>query len=92
MGAFSLGQAAPSLQDFSVALGAAGFIYDTIDRVSDYMLFVFYNTTCLNVMICNMTCAYIIVCCVQYVLTQHMYILSIVLFRSQRSILSLLKD
>ncbi|XP_065886098.1 ATP-dependent translocase ABCB1-like [Dysidea avara] len=32
VGAFSLGQAAPSLQDFSVALGAAGFIYDTIDR------------------------------------------------------------
>ena len=34
VGAFSLGQAAPCLQDFSVALGAAGFIYDTIDRVS----------------------------------------------------------
>ena len=34
LGAFSLGQATPSLQDFSVALGAAGFIYDTIDRVS----------------------------------------------------------
>jgi len=33
VGAFSLGQAAPSLQDFSVALGAAGFIYDVIDRV-----------------------------------------------------------
>ena len=37
MGAFSLGQAAPCLQDFSVALGAAGFIYDTIDRVSGNM-------------------------------------------------------
>ena len=37
IGAFSLGQAAPCLQDFSVALGAAGFIYDTIDRVSWYM-------------------------------------------------------
>jgi len=34
VGAFSLGQAAPSMQDFSVALGAAGFIYDTINRVS----------------------------------------------------------
>ena len=34
LGAFSLGQGTPSLQDFSVALGAAGFIYDTIDRVS----------------------------------------------------------
>ena len=34
LGAFSLGQATPSLQNFSVALGAAGFIYDTIDRVS----------------------------------------------------------
>jgi len=33
VGSFSLGQAAPSLQDFSVALGAAGYIYDTIDRV-----------------------------------------------------------
>ncbi|XP_065884882.1 ATP-dependent translocase ABCB1-like [Dysidea avara] len=32
IGAFSLGQAAPSMQDFAVALGAAGFIYDTIDR------------------------------------------------------------
>ena len=48
VGAFSLGQAAPSLQDFSVALGAAGFVYDTIDRVSDCMPFVLYNTTCLN--------------------------------------------
>ena len=32
LGAFSLGEAVPSLQDFAVALGAAGFIYDTIDR------------------------------------------------------------
>lgn len=36
LGGFSIGQAAPSLQDFSVALGAAGFIYDTIDRVSRF--------------------------------------------------------
>ena len=53
IGAFSLGQAAPSLQDFSVALGAAGFIYDTIDRVSDCVPFVLCNTTCLNA-VCNM--------------------------------------
>jgi len=33
-GAWTLGQAAPNLQDVSVALGAAGYIYDTIDRVS----------------------------------------------------------
>ena len=33
LGAFSFGQTTPGLQDFSVALGAAGFIYDTIDRV-----------------------------------------------------------
>ena len=37
LGGFSIGQAAPSLQDFSVALGAAGFIYDTIDRVSKFI-------------------------------------------------------
>ena len=37
LGGFSIGQAAPSLQDFSVALGAAGFIYDTIDRVSEFI-------------------------------------------------------
>ena len=35
VGAFSLGRAVPSLQEFSVALGAAGFLYDTIDRVND---------------------------------------------------------
>ena len=34
IGALSLGQAAPCLQDFSEALGAAGFIYDTIDKAS----------------------------------------------------------
>ena len=37
LGGFSIGQAAPSLQDFSVALGAAGFVYDTIDRVSEFI-------------------------------------------------------
>ncbi|XP_065886141.1 ATP-dependent translocase ABCB1-like [Dysidea avara] len=31
-GAWTLGQAAPNLQDFSVALSAAGYLYDTIDK------------------------------------------------------------
>ena len=33
LGAFSLGQATPCLQDFSNAIGAVKFIYNTIDRV-----------------------------------------------------------
>ena len=45
VGAFSLGQAAPSMQDFSVALGAAGFIYDTINRVSQMNVSQFYEDT-----------------------------------------------
>ena len=56
VGAFSLGQAAPSLQDFSVALGAAGFIYDTINRVSGHMLSIMVRT-------CVRVCLYL---CVTY--------------------------
>jgi len=44
VGAFSLGQAATCVEDFSAALGAAGFLYDTIDRVNDYL--------------CSITCAF----------------------------------
>ena len=37
VGVFSLCQAVLCLQDFSPALGAVGFMYDTTDRVSGCM-------------------------------------------------------
>ena len=36
IGAFSIGQAGPNLQNLFEAAGAAGTIYETIDRVSLY--------------------------------------------------------
>ena len=37
IGTFSLGQALPELETFASAMGAASFIYKTIDRVGKHM-------------------------------------------------------
>ena len=49
MGAQILGHASPNFQDFAAARGAAGEIFDTIDRVS-FLVFgiVFCVLVCLN--------------------------------------------
>ena len=38
IGAFALGQAGPNMEALFTAAGAAGTIFETIDRVSDFAL------------------------------------------------------
>lgn len=38
IGAFALGQAGPNMEALFTAAGAAGSIFETIDRVSDYTI------------------------------------------------------
>ena len=38
IGAFSLGQAAPNAESLSTAMGSAGAVYETIDRVRSYIM------------------------------------------------------
>ena len=106
IGAFALGQGAPALQDFSVALGAAGFIYDTIDRVSIYC---FMCSAVICVCVCACVCTHMCVCmcacmhasmyvCIEYVYMYnvvHMCIIIIIhciFIRNLKLTHSLLKD
>ena len=54
IGAQILGHASPNFQDFATARGAAGEIYDTIDRVS--VCVCLYVRTCMHVCVCACAC------------------------------------
>ena len=43
IGAFALGQAGPNMEALFTAAGAAGTIYDTIDRVSRLTIYILVN-------------------------------------------------
>ena len=43
IGAFALGQAGPNMEALFTAAGAAGTIYDTIDRVSHLTVYILVN-------------------------------------------------
>ena len=54
MGAQVLGHASPNVQDFAAARGAAGEIFDTIDRVRDN-----HYSYSQSLTLCDFMCAFV---------------------------------